>query len=419
MKKKIKWVVLAFIGIISIAYFAVGKNQVLEVETFRVEKGTLEKYIEEVGVVKMEQQTTIYSTETGKIAETLVSVGDTVKAGDVLAKMDEKEVVIQLAGLQADKDAAVARYQDALRPSDGEVIRKAQIAVKTAEINFEEAKRTAESNKKLYEAGAISQEEYKRLAAKLELEAAALESVRSDLEIAQKGISLQQKKEYEARINQAQAQIDLLNQKKTNLMIKAPQDGMIMSKEIQAGTYIQPGMIIFEIGNDKNMYIESDVLMSEIGNVKEGATVVIWNDDLEMHRVKGKVRKIYPKAFSKTSDLGIEQKRVKVEIDLPQLELKLKLKPDYDMDIRIITETRSNTFWIPESAIFEYQGMDHVFVNNDGVALLRKIEKGIDSEDQVEVMKGLQEGEEVILSPDENIKEGIKIKKKEQTEKVQ
>ncbi|MBB6214009.1 HlyD family secretion protein [Anaerosolibacter carboniphilus] len=417
MKKKIKWIVLAVIGIIGIAYFAAGRNQTLEVETFRVETGKLEKFIEEVGTVKMEQQTTIYASETGKVVELMVSVGDMVKAGDVLAKLDEKEMAIQLAGLQAEKDAALAQYQDALRPSDGEVIKKAQLAVKTAEINFEEAKRTAENNKKLYEAGAISHEAYKGAAAKLELETAALESARSDLEIAQKGISTQQKKEFEARINQVQAQIDLQNQKKTNFVIKATQDGMIMSKEIQNGTYIQPGMAVFEIGNNKNVYIESDVLMSEIGDVQEGGTVVIWNDDLGIGEVKGTVRKIHPKAFSKISDLGIEQKRVKVEIDLPQMELKLK--PDYDMDIRIITQTKPNVLWIPENAIFEYQGTDHVFVNKDGVASLKKIEKGMDSEERVEVIKGLQVGEEVIISPDETLKEGVKIKKKDQTEKAQ
>ncbi|MDF2545288.1 MAG: efflux transporter periplasmic adaptor subunit [Anaerosolibacter sp.] len=417
MKKKIKWIALAVIVIVGIVFFAVGRNQAVEVETFKVETGTLEKYIEEVGTVKMEQQTTIYALETGKVVELFVNVGDLVKAGDVLAKLDEKEMAIQLAGLQAEKEAAAAQYQEALKPSDGEAIKKAQLAVKTAEINFEEAKRTADNSKKLYEAGAISYESYKGDSAKLELEEAALESAKSDLEIAKKGISAQQKKEFEARISQVQAQIDLLDQRKMNFIIKAPQDGMIMSKEIQTGTYIQTGMPVFEIGNSTDVYIESDVLVSEIGDVKEGGSVVIWNEDLNIEEVKGTVKKIHPKAFSKVSDLGIEQKRVKVEINLPQT--KLKLRPDYDMDIRIVTLTKPNVLWIPENAVFEYQGADHVFINNNGAASLRKIEKGIDSEDRVEVVDGLKEGEQVILSPDETLTEGAKIKKKELTEKAQ
>ncbi|KXG76480.1 efflux RND transporter periplasmic adaptor subunit [Thermotalea metallivorans] len=412
MKRKKLWLVLAILGVIGIAYFAIGRNQRLEVETFPVEKGKLEKYIEEVGIVKMEQQTTIYASEGGKVAEILVQVGDQVKAGDILAKLNEKELSIQLEGLKAEKEAAMAQYQEALKPSDGQVVRKMQAAVKSATVSYEEAKRAADNSRRLYEEGAVSYETYRSALANLHLQEAALESAKSDLEMVEKGISTQQRKQYEARISQIQSQIDLLYQKKENLIIRAPREGMVMAKAIETGTYIQPGMALFEIGNRDDLYIESDILIREIGEVTEGAPVVIWSDDLGIKDLKGVVRKIYPKAFSKISDLGIEQKRVKIEIDFSEAGKGGKLKPDYEVDIRIITQIKPEVLWIPENAVFEYEGNHAVFVNQKGTAVLRKIEKGIESGERVEIVKGLQQGEEVILSPNEKIKQGIQIQKK-------
>jgi len=127
-----------------------------------------------------------------------------------------------------------------------------------------------------------------------------------------------------------------------------------------------------------------------------------------MQGVKGTIRKIHPKAQSVMSALGIEQKRVRVEINLENEAAGLR--PGYEMTVKIIKQSSKGTLIIDEKAVFSYQGKDHVFVNEDGVAKLRAIEKGIEGSEQVEVVRGLMEGEEIILSPDETLEEGTKVK---------
>jgi HlyD family secretion protein len=151
------------------------------------------------------------------------------------------------------------------------------------------------------------------------------------------------------------------------------------------------------------------VLIEDVVGVKLGSSVVIDGEDIGIKNMKGTVRKIYPKAFSKMSALGIEQKRVKVEIDFNSTVEDLR--PGYDMTVKIITQSKNDTLLIAEKAVFNYQGKDHVFVNENGLAKLRAIEKGLESNEQVEVLKGLNEGDEIILSPDETLEEGVKIQK--------
>ncbi|AOT71519.1 hypothetical protein [Geosporobacter ferrireducens] len=66
---------------------------------------------------------------------------------------------------------------------------------------------------------------------------------------------------------------------------------------------------------------------------------------------------------------------------------------------------------ISENAVFQQEGKAYVLVNENNIAVLREIQKGIESKKQIEVITGLQEGEEVILSPDVKMESGVGIKK--------
>lgn len=107
------------------------------------------------------------------------------------------------------------------------------------------------------------------------------------------------------------------------------------------------------------------------------------------------------------SDLGIQQKRVKIEI---ALEEKVEnLRPEYDLNIKVIINNRKDVLVIPENAVFQQRNKNYVFVNEKGIAVLMEIETGVESERKIEVVRGLKEGEEVILSPDEELSEGVAI----------
>lgn len=408
--KRIIWIVLILVVLSAVGYgVKMSGSKAVDVDTSTVKRGDIDKYVEETAVVRMENQTSIYSVQGGRVTEVLVDVGDNIKTGDVLARLDNKDVQLQIRALEAQKLTAAATYEEALKPVEQEEINKLTALVKSAEASYNEAKRVADNNKVLYESGAISLNTYQNSLSQLATAESSMETAKNNLALAQKDTtSSYAKKKYDAQIAGIQAQIEQQKKQLNDLTIKATMDGMVMAKEIEAGSFVQPGMLIFEIGSgSKEVFLESDILVDDIGNVKQGSAVIIENDDLGIKGVKGTVRMIYPKAFNKTSDLGIEQKRVKTEIDFDSSGLELK--PGYDLDIKIITASSKGTLLIHESAVFDYQGKAHVFVNEGGVAKLREIEKGLESDELVEVAKGLKEGEEVVLSPDEKLAEGTKI----------
>lgn len=411
MNKKIVGIVIIVTLIGIIGFYMANRNKVVQVDAAIAVEGSIEKYVEELGIVKAKNQGDIYASTSGTVKEILVDIGDEVKKGDVLVKLDDMQVSKEIQGLEAERSAILAQYNEAKESVDIESIEKLELTVKDMERRTQKAEETANNSQMLYEAGAISHEEYKKTLDNLELEKSNLEKIKLDLELMNKPLSKNIIAQYEARLKQIDIQKEKLKDLSRDFTIISNIDGIVLRKTIEEGSYIQPGMDIMEIGNVEELYIESDILVDDIAYVQEGVRVKISNKNLGLVDLEGVVKKIYPYAFTKVSDLGVEQRRVKVDIEMKDsIE---NIRPGYDLDIKIVTDSKDNTILIPKDSIFDMEGKHFVFVNTDNKAELREVKKGLESQRQVEVISGLKEGEVVILSPDEKIEEGINIDTKD------
>lgn len=407
MKKEIVGIVIIVTLIGIIGFYIGNRNKVVQVDAALAVEGNIEKYVEELGIVKAKNQGDIYASTSGTVKEILVDIGDEIKKRDILVKLDNSQISKEIQGLEAERSAILAQYNEAKETVDIENIKKLELTVKDMERRAQKAEETANNSKMLYEAGAISHEEYKNTLENFELEKSNLEKTKLDLELMKKPVSKNIIAQYEARLRQIDIQKEKLESLNKDFTITANMDGIVLRKTIEEGSYIQPGMDIMEIGNVDKLYIESDILVDDIAYVQEGARVKISNKNLGLVDLEGVVKKIYPYAFTKVSDLGVEQRRVKIDIEM---EDSIKnIRPGYDLDIKIVTDSKDNIILIPKDSIFDIEGKYFVFVNTNDKAELREIEKGMESQRQVEVISGLKEGDIVILSPDEKIEEGVSI----------
>lgn len=409
MKKKIIFgiVALAVIGS-GVGIYLRNQNKALEVNSTMVVRGDIAEYVEELGVVKVNNHETIYSPTAGKVTEVLVDIGDDVKAGDVLLKLDGEHLSSQIAELDAQRSAILAQFNEAKKPVDSNSIEKMELEISNIEKRIVTAEETANNKKMLYDAGAISNEEYQNSLRSLEAENSNLAKAMLDLQQLNIPVSQNILAQYEAQLKQLKIQKQALVDSGEDFVISASMDGIVLKKEVEQGSFLQTGMFIMEVGDVGELYIESEVLVGDIANVEEGSKVRISSKDLEIVDLEGIVTRIHPIAFSKVSDLGIEQKRIKVDIEIRDLEVDLR--PGYDLDIKIIIDSKENTLLIPESAVFIMDDKSYVFVNEQDRAVLKEVETGIESERQIEVITGLEEGKIVILSPDSDLEEGMSIK---------
>lgn len=409
MKRKIGIGIIVIFIVVAVVYVS-GRNAAVEVNIAEVVRGDISEYVEELGVVKSKSSANVYANAVGTVTDVFVEIGDEVKKGDVLVKLDGEKLSRQIAELESQRSAILAQYNEAKKSVDSRTIEKLELEIKEIEKRIKTAEETVHNKKVLYDAGAISNEEYQNALRNLEAEENNLEKAKLDLELMKKPVSENTVIQYEAQLKQLDIQRRELEKSGENFTITSSIDGTVLNKLVEKGNYLQPGTHIIEIGNMNQLYIESDILVGDISKVYEKAKVMISNKDLGIENLEGMVEKIHPNAFSKISDLGLQQKRVKVDIEMK--DTVNNLRPEYDLDVKIIANSKDNTLLIPENAMFNLDEKDFVFVIEKDRAVIREVKQGIRSARQVEILSGLEEGERVILSPDEKIKEGITVKEK-------
>lgn len=383
-KRLRKWLAAAAVLLVlgaAGAWFYMSQDTGLPVEAYEADTGEVLEYVEDTAYALSRNERIVYSDVTGILESVLVAEGDALKAGDVLAVIEGKDMDLQIKGLSAQLEGARASASYA--------------SVQAALLVRDEADRTLENTERLYAEGAVSEDAY--LSAKAAYEA-AVQSHRQAIS------------QYNAAVAQAETlsyEIDLLESTRDKLTVSVGEDTLVTRIHAKTGEYVSPGMPLFELGSLEGLYLEAEILVSDMTDVEKGQPVLIDNEDIGLEEVPGIVSSIAPKAFGKVSELGIEQKRVRVEIESEALKDRVRL--GYEVDVRIITKSMESVLRVPDNAVFELDGEPHVFRIENGKAALAPVKVLFEGNDYFAVENGIAEGDAVILSPGNELEDGAKV----------
>jgi HlyD family secretion protein len=133
-----------------------------------------------------------------------------------------------------------------------------------------------------------------------------------------------------------------------------------------------------------------------------------WGGDQPL---EGRVRLVEPAAFLKISALGVEEQRVNVVVDfVTPFAQRQSLGDQFRVEARIVVWESDNTLKVPAGALFR-RGQDWAaFVLANGRAEMRRVQVGRSSGTEMQVLEGLQDGEEVILYPGDRVKAGQRVR---------
>ncbi len=419
-RKRIIWavVILAVLG----AAAAASMNGAAEVRLHTVEKGAIREYVELRGKVELDEKQTVFGNLTGKIVNIMVGEGDRVSSGNELALMDVEDLDIALMKAQAGYDSARAALASLRRSIKPEEVKQAEaqveqvkIALNAARKDYDYKKDSYDKTKTLFDNGVVCQQELKN--AELLMTSAEstwkdteqrLSIARYNLEMLNKGVSESDLQQAQANVELARLQVEELMNNRERTVIRSGVTGTVLKKHIEEGAAVQPGAPLFEVGNFDSAYIRVDVLADDAGKIKLGQKAVISGDVTDDKEIEGEVYYIAPRAESSISTLGVEQQRVEMKIRFENTALNLK--PGYGVDVDIVTQEKQAVAYVPDKAVFDMDRQDTVFVIKGGKAELRSVTTGIESEDYIEVVEGLSEGEQVVVDPPNDLKPGMKVK---------
>ena len=318
----------------------------------KVKRGTLIRDLNYKGTVLPWQKANIGPDAAGRIAKIYMKPGDMVNKDKLLAELDTTTLKLQANQAEAALAVANAAYKDAL-------------------LNHQRIQ-------KLYEKTAVSQ---------MQLEKSALALEAADT----------QQKSAEAALNTVKHMLNMS-------YMRAPFAGIITSKNMEEGDMINP-MMGMSVGNSgvltlmdlKKVKITLDVPTEDIEKISIGQKCNVKVDTYPDDVFKGEIysRNLAADPVSKTF-------KVEVKVDNPDI----KIKAGIFAEVRIEISSKENVLLLPISALIEQGDATYVVLYNDGTAKYENIKVGQRNIQLFEILEGLEEGQQVVVEGNYDLKEG-------------
>jgi HlyD family secretion protein len=390
MKKK-KYLIIAGVMIIIfvIALLFLG-GQTEQLETSQVKLGRIKKTVEETGTVFSKRVNTFYSDMSQRVDTLNVSVGDKVKKGDIVL-VYENNYGLEIERANKQIEAITASYNESVKGADFQEISNLKLNISTIETNLGFARSNLEKVETLYKNNAVSQVEYDEAKNNVAVLENQLQEANNNYSMIIQGVSSNVKKQYEAQIDEVVIQKQILEKNMEQSSIRAEFDGVVTELNVHQGSMTQAGVPVVEIQDDLSLGIYVEVLAEDAMEVVKGMAFNVMDDDEVIKELS--ISRIYPKAQAKISDLGVEQKRVRIEADLDETAYKL----GSEVDVEIVLQEKNNVLLVDKDAVYEKENIKYVTVVNGKNETETEITTGLEDDKNIEVLSGLKENDVVLI----------------------
>jgi RND family efflux transporter MFP subunit len=337
---------------------------VRDVTLFTAHRTTVSDFVEATGTVRASQSAQLSSQVMGTITRVNVHEGDRVRRGEVLITIDEAQQRAAYSGANAGLQAS-------------------QENIAAANADYALAESTMKRYQMLYDKKSVSPQEFDEVKARMAAAKARRDAAHAGRTQAEAGVS------------QASTAMGFTK-------IRAPFDGLVTAKLADAGAIATPGIPLLIVEDPGHFRLEATVDESKMGAVRLGEAAPVVIDALGEQAIAGKVVQIVPAADPASRTFT-------VKIDLPA---NSQIRSGLFGRARFARGERQSIF-VPQTAVLSRGQLQAVYVvGKDQAASLRYVTLGAASAQQIEVLSGLEAGDQVIAQPNDRELSGKKVEAK-------
>ncbi len=441
MNKTVKWILIivgVVVGVFIILKLVGGKDNSIKVSIEKAGKRTIIETVTASGNIYPEVEVKISPDISGQITDLKVQEGDSVKKGQVLAR-----IYADIYALQRDEAASQVNRSEA-------IVANSKAAIDALQASLDQAKQAYDRNKSLYDQKIISK-------AELEQYETTYRSALANYNAAKENI-----KSLQAGVQSSQTSLNKANKDLSRTTLTAPMDGVISSLKVKegervAGNSFNIGTEMMTVADMSVLEVRVDVGENDIVKVNIGDSADIEVDAYNNRKFKGRVTQIA--SSTKTSsgsvvtsnDVTSYEVRIRLDKDSYKdlVDKRFPFRPGMNASADIKTKRHDNVLSVPIMSVnARVKGSDKsmadkkkeeqekkpddngmginpaisgseleevVFIlQKDGTVKKTVVKTGIQDINYIEVLDGLKEGDEVITGPynaiSEKLKDGMKVK---------
>jgi RND family efflux transporter MFP subunit len=380
------------------------EQQSIAVDVAVASLGSLAKDTEYVGTTFPVREISLRSRIEGQILDITVDVGDRVERGQVLARIDDS--ISEATVMEAEAELAALQSEVASLEAD---VNDARAQVEQAKLELQQAQSDAVRTKQLVEQGAISEQE-------AELDRTAVGTAKQTLQSAQQQIQNRSSAVVAARRRVAaqQAIVAQEQQRQSFTVLTSPVTGSVLERVLEPGDLAQPGNEVLRLGDFSQIQVRVEISELELGEVRQGQTAQVRLDAFPEQTFTGKVTQI-SLAADATARL------IPVEVTIPNSERligrgllgRVNFEPQSDRNI-VVPETAVQTS--VKNALENNSNSDTatIFIlqreGEQATVTARKVQLGDRANSRVEILTGLEPGEEFVVRSSGDLQDGDRVR---------
>lgn len=270
----------------------------------------------------------------GRVAQRLVSEGDKVKSGDLVARLDDTEQSQQVALRHAElagAEAALAELQAGSRPQE---IASAEASLRSAEAERERTQLDFKRQQELLEHQAIASREFEAAQAQLKVADARVAEAGEHLKLVKEGPRPETIQQARARLDQARAAVTIADTQVDNTRLTSPLSGVVLSHNVEPGEFVGAGTPVLTVADLQHVWVRTYVAQTDIGRIQHGEHVAVRTDTFPNKTYDGVIgfiaseAEFTPKTVQTTKERVNLVFRIKVDIANPNDELKPGMPAD-------------------------------------------------------------------------------------------
>lgn len=377
------------------------QHQDLSALTVPVKTRDLRVRVSASGTIVSLENVNLSPKTAGRLTQLFVDQGDRVQKGQILAKMDDRDVRAQLQKAKADLAQAQAHLAELQVGSLPQQINDAQAQVNTAQARLTLSQRRRQRNQELAKLGAISQDQLAPFIAEARTDRVALEKAQRNLELVSKGTRPASIAQAQAQVAQAQAQLQAIQVQLEDTLIRAPFSGTVTQKYATVGAFVTPTTSASATSSATSTSIVAlnsgtealaNVPEVDVGQIRPGQLVEIVADAYPGQTFWGRVHLIAPEAV-------VQQNVTSFQVRATLKTGQALLRSGMNVDLTFLGEQLKHTLVVPTVAIVNMNEKVGVFVlNAQRQPQFRSVTTGPSIGEQTQILGGLKLGEQVFIS---------------------
>ena len=356
----------------------------------------------------------VASKVNGRVAWIGVDKGDKVKAGQILVRLEDDEYRAQVLQQQGQLASLQAKLAEDLHGSRPQEIARARADVNQARADLENSKVSLDRTRQLVTDGVLAKQSLDDAQAKYDGDHAKVASLQHTLDLAQLGPRKEDIDQTRGQVEQARGALEYAQTQLENTVIRAPVTGTILDRNVEKGEFITTGFVgdkgakgyIVTMANLKDLQVELDISQNDFPKLGPRQRGIVTTDAYPDRKYQGEIVQVSPEA---------DRAKATIQVKVQVLDPDDYLRPDMNATVAFYnpapaqaSNENKRVIVIPESAVQS----GNVFVVVNGHARKRAVTTAGNSEKGVLIESGLIGGEDLIVSPPANLKDGQRVEVK-------